>query len=143
MGATEDVVDALIRLFELDAVFGLAALSTRREQDVLALTRAYTRIGEVLGIDWAQQQISAFTPSDQWERLLVAGLARDFEQLRLDFLSRTRGDDSEASVERWVKENPKRIAQFRSLVERARVSGGVTLPMLSQIASQARVLLAR
>ncbi len=143
MGASDDVVDALIRLFELDGVFGLAALSARREQDVLALTRAYTRIGEVLGIDWAQQQISAFTPTDQWERLLVAGLARDFEQLRLDFLARTRGDDSEESVERWVKANPKRIAQFRSLVERARVSGAVTLPMLSQIASQARVLLAR
>ena len=143
LGASDDVVDTLIRLFELDGAFGLAALSARRSQDVLALTRAYTRIGEVLGIDWAQQQISTFTPSDQWERLLVAGLARDFEQLRLDFLSRTRGDDVEESVERWVKSNPKRIAQFRSLVERARISGAVTLPMLSQIASQARVLLAR
>ena len=70
------------RVLGLLTVFGLAALSSKRSQDVLALTRAYTRIGEVLGIDWAQQQISAFTPSDQWERLLVAGLARDFEQLR-------------------------------------------------------------
>ena len=27
------------------------------------LTRAYTRLGEVLGIDWAQQQVARYTPS--------------------------------------------------------------------------------
>ena len=50
------------------------------------MTRAYTRLGEALGLDWAQQQVARFVPADQWERLLTAGLARDFEQLRIDFL---------------------------------------------------------
>ena len=80
-------------------------------------------------------------PADHWERLLAAGLPRDFEQLRIDFLNRTRGEDPDESVERWVERNPKRIAQFRALIERAKLAGAVTAPMLAQIASQARILL--
>ena len=143
LGAGGDIVDALVRLYELDGVFGIAAMGARKGLDELAVTRAYTRLGEVLGIDWAQQQVARFVPTDQWERLLAAGLLRDFEQLRIEFLNRTRADDPDKSVERWVSENPKRIAQFRQLIERAKLTGSVTAPMLAQIAGQARILLAR
>jgi glutamate dehydrogenase len=143
LGVSENIVNALVRLFELDGVFGIAAMGARKGIDELAVTRAYTRLGEVLGIDWAQQQVASFVPNDQWERLLAAGLLRDFEQLRIEFLNRTRSDDPDRSVERWVSENPKRIAQFRQLIERAKRAGAVTAPMLAQIALQARILVAR
>jgi len=143
LGASEDIVRGLVRLYELDGVFGIAALAARMEIDELTLTSAYTRLGEVLGLDWAQQQVARFVPKDQWERLLTAGLARDFEQLRIDFLSRTRGKDPMLDVEQWVKQQEPRIAQFRELIRRARHEGSVSAPMLAQIASQARILLAR
>ena len=143
LGAGDEIIDTLVRLFELDGVAGIAAMGARKGLDELAVTRAYTRLGEVLGIDWAQQQVTRFVPTDQWERLLAAGLLRDFEQLRIEFINRTRADDPDKSVERWVTENPKRIAQFRQLIERAKLSGTVTAPMLAQIAGQARILLAR
>jgi glutamate dehydrogenase len=111
--------------------------------DALELTQAYVRIGEALGIDWAQSQTLRLQPTDQWERLLVAGLLNEFEQLRIDWLSRTRGDDPVQAVERWAERQAKRIAQFRRLIARARAGGTVTVPMLAQIASQARILLAR
>nr|WP_294850564.1 NAD-glutamate dehydrogenase domain-containing protein [uncultured Sphingomonas sp.] len=137
------IVDGLVRLYELDGVFGIVGLGARKGVDEIALTRAYTRLGEVLGIDWAQQQVASFIPTDQWERLLQSGLMRDFEQLRIDFLARARGDNPEESVEIWVEKNPKRIAQFRGLVDRARQGGTATSSMLAQIASQARILLSR
>ncbi|MDQ3143258.1 MAG: NAD-glutamate dehydrogenase [Pseudomonadota bacterium] len=143
LGAGPEIIDALVGLYELDGVFGIAAMAARKNLDTLSVTRAYTRLGEVLGIDWAQQQVARFVPKDHWERLLAAGLSRDFEQLRIDFLNRTRAEDPDKSVERWVSENPKRIAQFRQLIERAKLSGAVTAPMLAQIAGQARILLAR
>ena len=143
IGGNDAIVTALVRLYELDGVFGLAAMGARKELDTLRLTRAYTRLGEVLGIDWAQQQVARFVPADHWERLLAAGLLRDFEQLRIDFLNRTRADHPDESVEEWVRRNPKRIAQFRELVTRARQTSGVSAPMLAQIASQARILLSR
>jgi len=143
LGADKAIVDRLVRLYELDGIFGIASMSARKQLDELAITRAYTRLGEVLGIDWSQQQVARFIPSDNWERLLAAGLARDFEQLRIDFLNRTRGEEPDESVERWVERNPKRIAQFRALVDRAKETGNITAPMLSQIASQARILLSR
>ncbi|MBA3668007.1 MAG: NAD-glutamate dehydrogenase [Sphingomonas sp.] len=143
LGASAEIVDALICLYELDGVFGISALGARKGLDELAVTRAYTRLGEVLGIDWAHQQVASFVPSDHWERLLTAGLSRDFEQLRIDFLNRVRGEDPDESVERWVDRNPKRIAQFRALIDRAKLSGATSSAMLAQIASQARVLLSR
>ena len=143
LGASEDIVRGLVRLYELDGVFGIAALAARKKVDELALTRAYTRLGEVLGLDWAQQQVARFVPRDQWERLLTAGLARDFEQLRIDFLSRLRSKDPVAGAEQWVTEQEARIRQFLELIRRARHEGSVSAPMLAQIAGQARILLAR
>ncbi len=143
LGASEDLVDDLVRLFELDGVFAIAALGARKGLDQLALTRAYTRLGEALGLDWAQSQVARFVPSDQWERLLTAGLARDFEQLRIEFLSRSRSEDPEQAVDRWVERNAARTVQFRQLIGRARVAPVVSASMLAQIASQARILLAR
>ena len=114
-----------------------------RKIDELALTIAYTRLGEALGLDWAQQQVARFVPGDQWERLLTAGLARDFEQLRIDFLARRRTKEPDVAVDHWVASQGPRIAQFRNLLARARAEGAVSAPMLAQIASQARILLAR
>jgi glutamate dehydrogenase len=144
LGTDEQIVDGLIRLFELDGVFGIAALAARKHSDELALTKAYTTLGETLGIDWAQQQIARFIPADPWERLLIAGLERDFEQLRLDFLGRQRdADDALGATGKWIERNAARIEQFRHLVVEARSAGVVTAPMLAQIASQARILLGR
>jgi glutamate dehydrogenase len=143
LGASEDIVRGLVRLFELDGVFGIAALATRRNLDELAVTRAYTRLGEALGLDWAQQQIARFVPTDQWERLLTAGLARDFEQLRIEFLLRLRNGEPDDAVDQWIAKHNDRIDQFRRLVRRARAEGHVSAPMLAQIAGQARILLGR
>jgi glutamate dehydrogenase len=87
-------------------------------------------------------------PSDVWERLLVAGLARDFQQMRLEFLRRlarrkeTRKDPV-ASVESWASEHEAAIRQFRAMVGRGQAQSPVTPAMLAQIASQARNLLGR
>jgi glutamate dehydrogenase len=143
LGASEDIVRGLVRLYELDGAFGLAALAARRKIDELALTRAYTKLGEGLGLDWAQQQVARFVPRDQWERLLTAGLSRDFEQLRIEFLARTARKDPDTAVDEWLDGQRPRIEQFRQLIARARSEGQVSAAMLGQIASQARILLGR
>ncbi len=143
MGTPTDITRGLVKLYQLDGVFGIAALAHRRHFDELALTRAYVRLGEALGLDWAMGQVGGFQPVDQWERLFIAGLANDFEQLRLDWLGRTRAEDPEAAVERWVERQGARIDQFRRLVTRARAVSKPTVPMLAQIANQARILLGR
>ena len=143
LGASDDIVRLVVRLYELDGVFGVAALSARKKLDELEATRAYTRLGEALGLDWALQQVARFVPADQWERLLTAGLARDFEQLRIEFLGRCRGGDVDGDVEGWIAQHGDRIDQFRKLVTRARSEGHVSAPMLAQIAGQARILLHR
>jgi glutamate dehydrogenase len=143
LGAPTDIVDRIARLFELDGGIGIASLGQKLGIDVVALTRAYTKLGESLGLDWAQQAANRFAARDQWERLLTANLARDFEQLRLEFLERQRSDDPKGAVDNWVSLQGPRIEQFRRTVERARTAPSTTAPMLAQIATQARVLLAR
>ena len=93
----------------------------------------------------ACRRAARITSSDPWERLLVAGLARDFQQMRLDFLrrlARRRGfkDDPLAVVAAWAAEHEAGLRQFRSVIGRAQ-QGGVQPAMLAQIASQARNLL--
>jgi glutamate dehydrogenase len=140
-GAPAALVGRTVRLFELDGAVGLADLGERERIDVFRLTRAFTRLGEALGLDWAQASAARLSPSDPWERLLIAGLARDFQQLRLDFLRREGG--SQEKVEAWLTTHGARVAQFRAMVDRARRGTQPTAAMLAQIAGQARVLLSR
>ena len=143
MGAPVALTLRIVRLFELNGAIGLAMLGQKQQADEIQLTRAYTKLGEALGLDWAQNAANHFQARDQWERLLTAGLARDFEQLRLEFLERRKSDDPKATVDKWVAEQGPRIQQFRRTVERARTASVTTAPMLAQIATQARVLLGR
>ena len=141
--APDSIVDRIVRLFEMNGAIGIALLGQRLGIDEIALTHAYTKLGEALGLDWAQGAANRFQARDQWERLLTAGLARDFEQLRLEFLERRKDSDPKAVVDKWVAEQGPRIEQFRRTVDRARTAPVTTAPMLAQIATQARVLLAR
>jgi glutamate dehydrogenase len=131
------------QLQELNGAVGAgdAGAADRRRRN--RADQAYTRLGEALGLDWAQSAANHFKAADQWERLLTAALARDFEELRLGFLDRRAGLDPRAEVDNWVREQAPRIDQFRRTVERARTAATTTAPMLAQIATQARVLLAR
>src|SRR3546814_1108668 len=94
-------------------------------------------------VDWAKGAALALDPADPWERLLVAGLVRDFEQFRLDLLRRITSADRapQAAVEDWLAANARRVDQFRALIARAPPQSILHPTMLAQIASQARVLL--
>ena len=88
------------------------------------------------------------SPSDPWERLLVAGLARDFQQMRLDFLRalarrKQAKQDLLGLIEAWATIHAAPIRQFRAMVGRAQAAAPVAPAMLAQIASQARNVLKR
>jgi glutamate dehydrogenase len=117
-------------------------LSDKAGVDAVALTRAFTALGAALGLDWAQGTAMQLDPSDPWERLLTAGLARDYQTMRLDFLSRSGKKDPEAAVAKWLDINAARVTTFRTMIDKAR-RAAATPAMLAQIAGQARVLLSR
>jgi glutamate dehydrogenase len=141
-GAPRKIVDRVVRLAELDGAVGLAALAERSGTDAIVLTRAFTSLGSALGLDWAQGAAMRTTPVDPWERLLVAGLSRDFQQMRLEWLARDAALP-EARVAAWLGGQANRVRDFRRLVDRAKLAVVVSPAMLAQIAGQARVLLGR
>ncbi len=142
-GAPIHLVQKVVRLFELDGAVGLADLSQRTGLNEIVLTRAFTQLGQALGLDWAQAIAARIDSSDPWERLLIASLARDFQQIRLDFLARGQGADPQVLVTDWLTGNAPQVARFRLLVDRARRAPAPNAAMLAQIAGQARVLLGR
>jgi glutamate dehydrogenase len=142
-GAPEDLVRRVVRLYEMDGAVGLATLGVETKTDEVVLTRAFTSLGEALGLDWAQATANRLSPSDPWERLLAAGLARDFQQMRLDFLARAGAENPQAFTQEWLGRQSGRVAQFRDLIHRARATTSPNAAMLAQIAGQARVLLGR
>jgi glutamate dehydrogenase len=88
------------------------------------------------------------SPSDPWERLLVAGLARDFQQMRLDFLRtlakrKAAKADLAGLIEAWAASHAGPIRRFREMIGRAQAAAPVAPAMLAQIASQARSVLKR
>jgi glutamate dehydrogenase len=142
-GAPRKIADRLVRMAQLDGAIGLAALSSTQKGDVTTLTQAFTTIGNALGIGWAQGTAMQMDPHDPWERLLVAGLARDFQAMRLDFLRRRGAKKPVEDAQDWLADNAARVRAFKAVVDRAKMGGVPTPAMLAQIAGQARVLLGR
>jgi glutamate dehydrogenase len=152
-GAPDAVTAGVARLFELDGAVGLAALGEASGMPVLALARAFVTLGIALGLDWAQAAAVRLRASDPWERLLVAGLARDFQQMRLDFLrrvlrvarsgDRAPGSDPGAAVREWLERHAEGVQRLRARIDRVRPDPAPSPAMLAQIASQGRALLAK
>jgi glutamate dehydrogenase len=144
-GAPEREALMVAHLFDLDGAIGLARLARDSGVDSRTLTQAFGDLGARLGLDWARATASRMNPSDPWERLLVGGLARDFQQVRLDFLRQVakRKADPRQAVADWAEGNVPAIDQFRKLVARAQAAVPPTPAMLARIASQSRGLLAR
>ena len=144
-GAPAEEAGLVARLYDLDGTVGIARLSRESGCPARSITAAFADIGARMGLDWAQQTAARMSPSDPWERLLVNGLARDFQQIRLDFLRRTMGRKCQPSdaVARWAETQADGIAQFRRVVARAQAAVPVAPAMLAQLASQARNLLGR
>jgi glutamate dehydrogenase len=142
-GAPRAIADQLVRIAQLDGAIGLSGLAAEQKYEVTALTGAFTAIGEALGISWSQGAAMQLDPADPWERLLVAGLARDFQTMRLDFLKRRAAKKPADDAANWLQANAARVAMFKAVVDRARTGSMPTPAMLAQIAGQARVLLNR
>jgi glutamate dehydrogenase len=142
-GAPEALAASVVRLFKTDGAIGIVDLAERRGDDEIAVTHAFTHLGEALGLDWAQTLAAHMSPADPWERLLVNSLARDFQQMRLTFLAGLPAGDLDAAVTKWLADNGPRVAQFRATVDRARTIPNPNGAMLSHIAGQARGLLGR
>ncbi|MEP3051975.1 MAG: NAD-glutamate dehydrogenase domain-containing protein [Erythrobacter sp.] len=145
-GAPEAIAKRVVHLFEMDGATGLAKLAREANVPALPLADAFTGLGIKLGLDWAQSTAALMEPSDVWERLLVVGLARDYQQMRLDFLKRlVRSKAGKANpcnaVDTWAAENAVAVRQFNSMIGRAQAHTPVAPAVLAQIASQARNLL--
>ncbi len=148
LGAPANLANRVADLFDFDGSVGLAHLSLKTDIDATRLTKAFIDIGERIGLDWAQSSAAHMAPSDIWERLLVDGLARDFQHMRLDFLRRLvrrKGgkEDPQGTIADWADQNEGAISQFRAMIARAQAQPPVAPAMLAQIASQARNLLER
>ncbi len=148
LGAPQALAGRVADLFDFDGAIGLSRLALDTGVEPERLTHAFTDIGGRLGLDWAQATAAHMSPSDVWERLLVDGLARDFQQMRLDFLRRLMKrkngkDDPAGMVADWAARNDDAVAQFRGMIARAQKRPPVVPAMLAQIASQARNLLDR
>ena len=153
-GAPAALAARVANMFDFDGAAGLAQAALATGIDAKLLTHAFTDIGTRLGLDWAQGVAAHMSPSDVWERLLVSGLARDFQHMRIEFLRRQIAADAGAgagagnadprgAVAAWADRNAAGVAQFRHMIARAQARPPVGAAMLAQIASQARNLLER
>ena len=139
-GAPNDIAERLLRIAALDGAVGVGLLAADLGVDPREVARAYTRLGEALGLDWAMGAAMALRPDDPWERLLQARLIRDFEHLRIELIGRVAGagGDPQAAVEAWLAAKADRVARVAGLVARARSGAAVTTAMLAHVDSQAR-----
>jgi len=141
-GAPPAVTAMLVEIVALDGAVGVAQLAATRGLDSAATARAYTALGDALGLDWAKGAAAALPASNPWERLLGTGLERDFEQVRLDLLHvvTAAGGDPEAAAQGWLGTHAERVARIVATATRLRTGGAVTAAMLAHLASLARAL---
>ncbi len=142
-GAPVDIAERLVEVDALDGAVGTVKLAVELGVTERAIAGAYTMLGAALGLDWAKGVAAQLNPSDPWERLLVAGLIREFEQLRIDLIKRItqRGKDPLEAVSAWLASHDALIRRMTHVTDRARAAGATTIPMLAHLGNQARALI--
>ena len=143
LGVPKALANRTILLVKMDGAAGLAQLAGELDADVIAVTEAFTHLGEALGVDWLQSTAARMNPSDPWERLLVSESARELQHMRLAFLARAGKKPGDDFVTDWLAANKSRVAQFRLLISRAQTSPSPSAAMVAELSGQARALLAR
>jgi len=143
LGVPKALAARAVMLVKMDGAIGLARLAGDIAQSEIDVASAFTHLGEVLGIDWLQGQAARMSPSDPWERLLVAGSARDLQQMRLTFLARAQYKPVRTYLVNWINAHGGAIQQFRKLIERAQAASAPTPAMVAELSGQARALLSR
>ena len=143
LGAPAAVADRLVRIEALDGAVGVGLLAADLGVAEAPVAVAYTDLGAATGLDWAKGAATALAPTDPWERLLQAGLVRDFEALRLDLLRRIvpTGGDVAGPTAAWLAANAAAVDRLAAAILRARNGAGVTTAMLAHLAAQARTAL--
>ncbi|WP_448586128.1 NAD-glutamate dehydrogenase [Thermaurantiacus sp.] len=143
LGAPPRIVARLATLHALTGAVGIAALSTDLGLDETRLARAYTHLGEALGLDWARGAAASIRSQDSWERLLLAGVVRSFETMRFDLMRRIvePGGDPLAAVEAWLAGHEAATRELKAVVAAARTALP-TPAMVAHLANLARSTLA-
>ena len=139
-GAPDDLVKMLTRIHALDGAASVADLAADLGVPEAGVVDAYTLLGQRLGLDWAKGAAGDLRTSDPWERLLIAGAARDFETMRLDLIRKVaaNGADPSTAVDDWLDAHQGDVDRLAKLAERARSGASVSAAMLAHIAGQAR-----
>ncbi|MFQ3594722.1 MAG: NAD-glutamate dehydrogenase [Sphingomonadaceae bacterium] len=142
LGAPQKVTDRIARFHALTGAVGIAALSTDLGLDETDVAMAYTRLGEALSLDWARGAATTLRSQDAWERLLLAGVVRSFETMRLDLMRRIigKGGDPVAAVEAWLSGHRPAVDELKRVIASARATTP-TLAMVAHLANVARVAL--
>ncbi|MBB5988004.1 NAD-glutamate dehydrogenase [Sphingobium lignivorans] len=143
LGVSKALAARTVLLVKMDGAIGLSLLAKDLAQGEVAVAGAFTHLGEALGIDWLQGLAARMSPTDPWERLLVAGSARDLQQMRLAFLAGARYKETGPYVAEWLERNEGAVAKFRQLITRAQAAAGPSAAMVAELTGQARALLAR
>jgi glutamate dehydrogenase len=142
LGTPPRILSRLATLHAMTGAVGIAALSTDLGIDEMKIAAAYTALGERLGLDWARGAALGIRSQDAWERLLLAGVIRSFETMRLDLMRRIirPGQSPEDVVAGWLEGHRPAVVELRSAVNNAR--GSVpSLAMVAHLANVARVAL--
>ncbi len=139
-GAPAALVASLARIHALDGAAAVAELAADLGAPERKVVDAYTLLGQRLGLDWAKGAASDMKTADPWERLLLAGLARDFEQLRLALIRRIvpAGGDPFGAATKWIESHQTEAARLAATVDRARGGATISAAMLAHLAGQAR-----
>lgn len=140
LGVPDDLASQAAALLGMDGLVGLALLAQQRDNGRAETAASFLRLGEALGLDWLQAQAARLSPSDPWERMLLAGVGSGLQRGRLALLGRL-GADIESDVTRWLESHGGAITQYRGLLDRARAAPNVHVAMLAELAAKARGLL--
>ena len=142
LGVPRELARALTRIEHMGGAIGIADMARKRGNDAVDVAHAFTGISAALGLDWLQAAAAAVTPTDPWERLLIAGVARDIQQMRFEFLDRAGETALDAHLRHWLERHAEAVAQFRDLLARAQMSPPGAA-MIAEVAGRARALLNR
>ncbi|HKK52362.1 MAG TPA: NAD-glutamate dehydrogenase domain-containing protein, partial [Myxococcota bacterium] len=125
-----------------DRGLNIVRLVERTELPILAVSRAYARLGDATGINWVFQNLPRAAGDDAWDRMVLTDLRTEILSLQRALTEQALRDgpeDPEAAVEAFLASAEETIGRVRGLLPEAQMTPSATsLTVVVQALSRLR-----
>jgi glutamate dehydrogenase len=145
LGADHSLAQRLITLRFLDQLLDILRIADETGTDPVAVSQAYYKVSEMLGVPWIRDQVAQSASEDRWEQRAALALGDDLGRAHHRIVStvmrkEASADEPSTAAESVMQERSRDVERIRKLLDEVQAEEELSLAGVSVAVRELAVL---